>query len=49
LLTQQTYTAVDDEQQPVDTTPFDQFLGHDIHSVLRVCAAMRPAVDLFVE
>jgi ketol-acid reductoisomerase len=49
LLTQQTFTAVDDEQQPVDTTPFDQFLGHDIHSVLRVCAAMRPAVDLFVE
>jgi ketol-acid reductoisomerase len=49
LLTQQAYAAIDDEQKPLDTTPFDQFLGHDIHSVLRVCAAMRPAVDLFVE
>jgi ketol-acid reductoisomerase len=49
LLTQQAYAAIDDEQKPVDTTLFDQFLRHDIHSVLRVCAAMRPAVDIFVE
>lgn len=49
LLTQQAYPAVDDEQTVVDTTPFTAFGGHVIHEVLRVCAEMRPAVDIFVE
>ncbi|TQM42688.1 ketol-acid reductoisomerase [Pseudonocardia cypriaca] len=49
LLTQQAYPAVDDEQTMVDTTPFQAFEDHVIHEVLRVCAEMRPPVDIFVE
>ncbi|HEX3783022.1 MAG TPA: ketol-acid reductoisomerase [Pseudonocardiaceae bacterium] len=48
LLTQRAYPAIDAEA-PVDTTPFQGFEGHLIHDVLRVCAQMRPSVDIFVE
>jgi ketol-acid reductoisomerase len=49
LLTQQSYPAVDNEQQAVDTKPFEAFEGHVIHQVLRICAELRPSVDIFVE
>ena len=49
LLTQQAYPAVDNEQQAVDIKPFEAFEGHVIHQVLRVCAELRPSVDIFVE
>ena len=49
LLTQKAYPAVDNEQQAVDTKPFEAFEGHVIHQVLRVCAELRPSVDIFVE
>lgn len=49
LLTQQAYPAIDDERQPVDLTPFNGFEKHVIHPVLRVCAELRPSVDIFVE
>jgi ketol-acid reductoisomerase len=45
-LTQQAYPAVDD--RTVDPTPFAAFETHPIHEVLRVCAEMRPSVDIFV-
>jgi ketol-acid reductoisomerase len=49
LLTQQAYPAVDDKQETVDATPFKAFENHPIHDVLRICAQMRPSVDIFVE
>ena len=49
LLTQQAYPAVDNEPDTVDTTAFAAFEDHVIHDVLRVCAQMRPPVDIFVE
>jgi ketol-acid reductoisomerase len=48
LLTQVAYPAIDSED-PVDTKPFDNFQGHIIHDVLKVCAEMRPSVDIFVQ
>jgi ketol-acid reductoisomerase len=33
----------------VDTAPFDSFADHPIHQVLRVCAGLRPSVDIFVQ
>jgi ketol-acid reductoisomerase len=45
-LTQQAFPAIDD--QVVDTTAFDAFTDHPVHDVLRVCAEMRPTVDIFV-
>jgi ketol-acid reductoisomerase len=49
LLTQQAYPAIDNEQQTVDLTPFNGFEKHVIHPVLRICAQLRPSVDIFVE
>jgi ketol-acid reductoisomerase len=49
LLTQQAYPAFDDKQETLDTTPFKAFENHPIHEVLRICAQMRPSVDIFVE
>jgi len=46
-LTQQAYPAIDD--RTVDATPFAAFPDHPIHEVLRVCAEMRPSVDIFVQ
>jgi ketol-acid reductoisomerase len=48
LLTQQAYTAIDSKDSTVDRTPFDAFEGHVLHKVLRVCAQLRPSVDIFV-
>lgn len=47
LLTQLTFPAVDNHL-PVDHKPFDDFLKNDIHKVLRVCATLRPSVDIAV-
>lgn len=35
--------------QDIDTGPAESFLDHPIHEILRVCAKMRPPVDIFVE
>ncbi len=48
LLTQQAWPAIDAEE-PVDTTPFQAFEAHPIHQVLRICAGLRPSVDIFVQ
>jgi ketol-acid reductoisomerase len=47
LLTQEAFPAIDGDD-PVDTTPFEAFADHPIHQVLRVCAGLRPSVDIFV-
>lgn len=47
-LTQRAYPTVDADTD-VDTQPFDAFENHMIHEVLRVCAELRPSVDIFVE
>ncbi|MFC0434655.1 ketol-acid reductoisomerase [Kutzneria buriramensis] len=47
-LTQRAYPVVDDEQT-VDIEVFGEFEDHVVHEVLRVCAQMRPSVDIFVE
>jgi len=44
LLTQTAYTA----DRP-DTTVVKAFEAHPIHDVLRICAEMRPSVDIFVQ
>jgi len=49
LLTQQAYPAVDQDDAAIDPTPFQAFEDHVIHDILRVCAEMRPPVDIFVE
>src|SRR5882757_1066046 len=49
LLTQRAYPAIDSETEKLDTAPFDGFTNHVIHPVLRVCAELRPSVDIFVE
>jgi ketol-acid reductoisomerase len=46
LLTQQAYPTIDEDA--ADLTPFKAFPDHVIHDVLRVCAKMRPPVDIFV-
>ena len=48
LLTQLAYPQIDTPEEAVDL-PFKQFENHLIHDVLRVCAEMRPSVDIFVE
>ncbi|MFD9890822.1 ketol-acid reductoisomerase [Amycolatopsis sp. NPDC059027] len=47
-LTQRAYPVIDDER-PVDVEVFGAFENHVVHEVLRVCAEMRPSVDIFVE
>jgi len=47
-LTQRAYPVVDNEQS-VEIEVFDGFENHVVHEVLRVCAGMRPSVDIFVE
>ena len=49
MLTQRSYAAVDRDEKDVDPAPFQAFENHVIHDVLRVCAQMRPSVDIFVE
>ena len=47
LLTQQAFVAID-ENAVKDDTPFDKFLKSNIHEVLKVCADLRPSVDIAV-
>ena len=49
LLTQVTYPALDEDPAALNTAPFEAFVGHEIHEVLRVCAELRPSIDLFIE
>jgi ketol-acid reductoisomerase len=47
ILKQQAFTAVD-ENTVKDEKPFDDFLKSNIHEVLKVCAELRPSVDISV-
>ena len=47
ILKQQAFTAID-ENAVKDATPFDRMLTSGIHEVLRVCAELRPSVDIAV-
>jgi ketol-acid reductoisomerase len=49
LLTQAAYPALDDQERVLDTSVVKDFEDHPIHDVLRICAQMRPSVDIFVE
>jgi ketol-acid reductoisomerase len=49
LLTQAAYPAVDHPTGPLDTAVIKAFEQHPIHDVLRVCAQLRPSVDIFVQ
>jgi ketol-acid reductoisomerase len=49
LLTQVAFPAIDDGGTALDTTLVKAFEDHPVHEVLRVCAQMRPSVDIFVE
>ena len=49
LLTQAAYPALDDQERTLDTSVVKDFEDHPIHDVLRICAQMRPSVDIFVE
>lgn len=49
LLTQVAFPALDHPDLVPDTAPVKAFESHPIHEVLRVCAHMRPSVDIFVE
>ena len=47
ILTQLTFPALDNNQ-PIDEKLFASFLQNDIHKVLKVCATLRPSVDIAV-
>jgi ketol-acid reductoisomerase len=47
ILKQQAFTAID-ENAVKDETPFDKFLTNNLHEVLKVCAELRPSVDISV-
>jgi ketol-acid reductoisomerase len=47
ILKQQAFTAID-ESAVKDQTPFDKFMASNIHEVLKVCAELRPSVDIAV-
>jgi ketol-acid reductoisomerase len=47
ILKQQAFTAIDGNAVK-DETPFDKFLTSNIHEVLKVCADLRPSVDISV-
>jgi ketol-acid reductoisomerase len=47
ILKQQAFPAID-QNVTIDNTPFDRFLTSKIHDVLKVCAEMRPSVDIAV-
>ena len=49
LLTQTAYPALDDQERTLDTSVVKAFEDHPIHDVLRICAQLRPSVDIFVE
>ena len=47
ILKQQTFPSADADTVE-DETPFDKFMSSDIHEVLKVCAELRPSVDIAV-
>ena len=47
ILKQQAFPTIDHDA-PKDATPFDKFLKNNIHEVLKVCAELRPSVDISV-
>jgi len=47
ILKQQAFPAID-ESALKDDTPFDKFMKSNIHEVLKVCAELRPSVDIAV-
>ena len=47
ILKQQTFPTVD-AGAAEDETPFDKFMSSNIHEVLKVCAELRPSVDISV-
>lgn len=47
ILKQQAFPAID-ESAAKGATPFDTFLSSNIHEVLKVCAELRPSVDIAV-
>ena len=47
ILKQQAFPAID-ESAAKGQTPFDKFLSNNIHEVLKVCAELRPSVDIAV-
>ena len=47
ILKQQAFPGIDQEAAG-DSTPFDKFMTNNIHEVLKVCAALRPSVDVSV-
>ncbi len=47
ILKQQTFPTVDADAV-ADETPFDAFMNSNIHDVLKVCAELRPSVDIAV-
>ena len=47
ILKQQTFPAVDADAVE-NETPFDRFMTSNIHEVLKVCAELRPSVDIAV-
>lgn len=48
LLTQEAYTKLDDKSE-ISAAPIQAFKTHKIHDVLKVCAELRPSVDIFVQ
>ena len=47
ILKQQTFPSADADAVE-DETPFDKFMSSNIHEVLKVCAELRPSVDIAV-
>jgi ketol-acid reductoisomerase len=47
ILRQQAFPAID-KNEADESTPFARFLTSNIHEVLKVCAEMRPSVDIAV-
>ena len=47
ILKQQTFPTVDAGAVEVES-PFDKFMSSNIHEVLKVCAELRPSVDISV-
>jgi ketol-acid reductoisomerase len=47
ILKQQAFPTID-QSSARDETPFDKFMNSNIHEVLKVCAELRPSVDIAV-
>ncbi|MFT5171204.1 MAG: ketol-acid reductoisomerase [Candidatus Marinamargulisbacteria bacterium] len=45
LLTQQAFTALDSGILPSESA-FKNFVGHEVHAAMKVCAELRPSVDI---